>query len=799
MEELRQKIRQLEDECSRLRAENTRLRALTEQDKPKPAEAILSQAESSGGLDQFSSPAEKIALFRSLFRGREDVYPVRWQNSEGKAGYAPTCKKSQRWKAKEDRQYFPVSDDVVRQHLSGKIIMGIYPVLPDDRCWFLAVDFDKKTWRQDCTSFLESCEALGIPAALECSRSGNGGHVWIFFAEPVTANLARRLGAVLLTHCMEARPELGLDSYDRFFPSQDTLPKGGFGNLIALPLQKYPRQHGGSVFLDRNLEPYEDQWKYLGQISRIGTRQLEKVVSKAESMGDLLGVRRSFDADTGNETPWELKPSETFCAEPINGKLPDQVTVTKSNQLFVEKKDLPPAMINRIIRLAAFHNPEFYKMQSMRLSAFRTPRVIHCANDFPKHIGLPRGSLQDLETLCSAHGMSIHIEDKCQPGSPLKTRFLGELRKDQKRAVRAVMKHNEGIICAATAFGKTVVAAHLIARRKTNTLVIVHRRQLLDQWKERLATFLEIDAKSIGQIGGGKNKPTKEIDVAIIQSLNRKGVVKDIVADYGHVIVDECHHISAVSFEQVMGEVKARYVTGLTATPERKDGHHPIIHMQCGPTRFRMTAKAQAKLRPFRYKVFPVPTLVRFDSLAEQPGIHEFYQTLMTDERRNHRISKDVAKAISEGRNPLVLTERIQHIAILEDLLRDKSPHIVVLRGGMGKKQREAVTLQMETIPENESRVIIATGRYIGEGFDDSRLDTLFLAMPISWKGTLQQYAGRLHRLHEGKEEVRIYDYVDDGSPMLASMFRKRLKGYANMGYEVHDPDQADLKLTDSE
>jgi len=794
MEDLRKRIGVLEDECARLNAENLRLRGVSCVERPG-VDASETTERGSSKLDKHAPPSEKIALFRKMFRGRSDVYPVRWQNHEGKAGYSPACKGFYGRLAKEDREYFPVTDDVVRSHLSGEITMGVYPIMQDDVCWFLAADFDKKTWGQDCLSFLDSCDSLGVSASLECSRSGNGGHVWIFFAEPVTANLARRLGSAILTHCMEARPELGLDSYDRFFPSQDTLPKGGFGNLIALPLQKHPRERGGSVFLNRNLIPYSDQWEHLGSVRRVKARQVQDIVAKAESMGDLLGVRKSLELESENESPWELRPSETFCIEPISGELPERITVIRSNLLFVEKSGLPSALINRVIRLAAFHNPDFYKSQAMRLSTYNKPRLIHCAEDFPKHIGLPRGSLQDLETLCRAHQIEVNIEDKRYEGTPLDVRFQGELRKDQKRSVRAVMKHDEGIICAATAFGKTVVAANLIARRKTSTLIIVHRRQLLDQWKERLSTFLDIDLKDIGQIGGGKSKPGGKIDVAIIQSLNRKGVVKDLVADYGHVIVDECHHISAVSFELVMRKVKARYIVGLTATPERKDGHHPIIFMQCGPVRFRMSAKAQAKLRPFRYKVYPVPTMMRFDSMSEQPAIHEIYHQLMKDEKRNQRIVDGIIEVMNEGRNPLVLTERTEHIAILEKMLRSKVEHIVILKGGMGKKQRIAVTEQMATIPADQPRLIIATGRYIGEGFDDSRLDTLFLAMPISWKGTLQQYAGRLHRLHEGKEEVRIYDYVDDDSPMLAAMFKRRLKGYANMGYEMHEYGQVDLEL----
>ena len=793
-EQLKVRIRELEAECKRLTEENSDLHRQLNHYQSKTTSQPPHET-SASPIDNHSPSDEKVKLFRQLFRGREDIYSVRWENPQkGTAGYAPAYHRN--WGEvvpKEERQYLPVDDHVIHNHLSGKITMGAYAILEDDRCWFLAADFDKKSWQQDCLAFLNSCDALGVSASLERSRSGNGGHVWIFFREPIQSSLARKLGSAILTHAMESRPEMGLDSYDRFFPSQDTLPKGGFGNLIALPLQKIPRQQGGSVFIDRNLTPYADQWAYLGSVRKMTAFQIEGIVANVS--GDLLGLRHRFEDGDKIEKPWELKPSEHFCLEPLDGILPEEVKAIRANLLFIEKSSLPPALINRIIRLAAFHNPEFYQAQAMKFSTFNIPRLVHRAEDFSEHIALPRGCLQDFQTLCEAHEIKVLTGDKRFEGEPLSVKFQGELRSDQKRAVRAVMKYDEGIICAATAFGKTVVAANIIARRKTNTLIIVHRRQLLDQWKARISTFLDIDPKEIGQIGGGKNKPTKKVDIAIIQSLNRKRAVKDIVADYGHVIVDECHHISASSFELVMRKVKARYILGLTATPERKDGHHPILFMQCGPIQFRMSARAQAKLRPFRYLVYPTPTGMRFDKMTASPSIHDLYQAISHNPRRNQLIAEGALSAIKEGRSPLVLTERTDHLGLLADLIRPHVKHTIILKGGMGVKQRRSINKQLELIPENEPRIILATGRYAGEGFDDARLDTLFLAMPISWKGTLQQYAGRLHRMHEGKQEVRIYDYVDDDAPMFASMFRKRLKGYSSMGYEIYDPEQEPLDL----
>jgi superfamily II DNA or RNA helicase len=344
-------------------------------------------------------------------------------------------------------------------------------------------------------------------------------------------------------------------------------------------------------------------------------------------------------------------------------------------------------------------------------------------------------------------------------------------------------------LCATTAFGKTVIAAWLIAERKVNTLVLVHRRQLLDQWRERLAAFLNLPIKSIGQIGGGRRRASGMIDVAVIQSLNRKQVVDDLVANYGHVIVDECHHISAVSFEQVLRQVKARYITGLTATPQRKDGHHPIIVMQCGPIRHRVDARAQALARPFNHFVIPRPTNFRLPPSTEKPEMHELYAALADNKARNDLICVDLMRSVKARRSPILLTERTSQVDEFASRLTGLVKHIVVLKGGMGAKQRRAIAEQLTTIPDGEERVLLATGRYIGEGFDDARLDTLFLAMPISWRGTLQQYVGRLHRLHDNKREVIVYDYVDGCVPVFFAMYSKRVRGYEAVGYKIQDGD----------
>ncbi len=789
-------------EVRRLREENARLRSLLIEHglhiPETPSTTGTSQTTSTPsatGQSALGTAEQRIALFRSLFRGRDDVYAIRWESADGRSGYMPKADRD--WKsylrAKDEerkkvdrltRKFRPLTDDVVRAHLVGEHTVGIYPLLQDETCWLLAVDFDKKTWQKDATAFLTVCHEL--PAALERSRSGNGGHVWIFFERAIPATTARKLGCAILTRTMESRHQVGLDSYDRFFPNQDTMPKGGLGNLIALPLQKVPRANGNSVFVNAEFHPFPDQWEFLASLEKISADAVEAVVLEAQRRGDLIGVRISIAEDEGQD-PWTLLPSQKRVESPIPGPFPMRVQIIRANLVYIEKNGLSSAMLNRLLRLAAFQNPEFYKAQAMRLPTFNKPRVIACGEDLANHIALPRGCLSEVVELFEGHGIKTDIRDERVAGLPIDVEFSGQLRPLQKDAISMIAQHDEGILCAPTAFGKTAVAAWLIAARKVNTLVLVHRQQLLDQWHARLVMFLNLPAKSIGQVGGGKSERTGCIDIAIIQSTHDKDGVKDFVAEYGQVIVDECHHLSAFTFEQVMKQVKAKYILGLTATPERKDGHHPIIYMQCGPSRFKLSARSMTAATPFDHEV--ISRLTEFCLPSEQidTTIQELYAALANDSTRNELIVADLVGAVEEGRSPLLLTGGTDHLKYFETALAGKVDNVFVLRGGMGKKQRRSVTEGIVAVPEGTPRVILATGSYIGEGFDDARLDTLFLAMPISWKGTLQQYVGRLHRLHGAKRVVRVYDYVDCHVLMLARMYTRRLRGYSAIGYRICD------------
>ncbi|MDR3603554.1 MAG: DEAD/DEAH box helicase family protein, partial [Syntrophaceae bacterium] len=511
------------------------------------------------------------------------------------------------------------------------------------------------------------------------------------------------------------------------------------------------------------------------------------LVGDANRRGRVVGVRMVVTDDEEDE-PWTARPSRLPKTIPATGPLPEKLELVLGNQIYLAKDNLPPALQNRLIRLAAFQNPEFYKAQAMRFPTFDKPRIISCCEDFSGHIGIPRGCLDEVLALLRSLNISPRISDQRFSGNRINVRFMGSLTMDQRNAAENMLGHETGILAATTAFGKTVVACYLIAERRVNTLVLVHRRQLLDQWIARIQEFLNLEAKDIGQIGGGRRTPRGQIDVAIIQSLSKKGTVDDIVGEYGHLIVDECHHISARSFEIVARQSKARYVTGLSATVTRKDGHHPIIFMNCGPIRHRVDHRKQSAIRPFDHRVVTRATnfrLPRSLAVRESQSIQELYSALTLDQARNEMIIQDVLQTLEFGRSPVVLTERRDHLECLAGRLSSHVRNVIVMKGGIGKRQRRLILEKMAHISDNDERVILATGRYLGEGFDDARLDTLFLTLPVSWKGTLAQYAGRLHRLHETKKEVIIYDYADMAVPVLARMYARRCRGYKSMGYEI--------------
>jgi hypothetical protein len=720
-----------------------------------------------------------------LFKGRQDVYPKLWTNKKGMSGYSPVCKnewakgicRKPKIKCREcdNRIYLPVTDKVIAKHLEGNITIGVYPMLEDETCHFLALDFDKNSWQEDIKAFGDTCGNNNIPASIERSRSGKGGHVWIFFSETVPAVLARQMGSYLITETMSNRHELDMRSYDRLFPNQDTMPKGGFGNLIALPLQKQARLSDNTVFLDRDLNPYPDQWKYLSDLQKMSRMDVQTFVAEVSRRRNVIGLSIPQTYETSK--PWERTSGRQI---KLKCKLPESITAVLANQIYIKENSLPSMFLNQIKRLAAFQNPEFYKKQSMRLSTALTPRIISCSERMQDYLTIPRGCLQDLKELLRMNKVALKIVDKRFDGERVEITFDGDLTEVQEDACRRLLEQDNGICVAPPGIGKTVIGINVIAARAVNTLVLVHRKPLLEQWRTQIASFLDVPIKEVGQIGGGKNKSTNWIDVAMLQSLVRKGEVDSRIKNYGHVVVDECHHISAFSFEQVLSGANAKYVLGLTATPYRRDGQQSIIMMQCGPIQYNLKSKNGDGSIASRL-------VIRETSLSckwtDEDKITNLWPQLISDDKRNQMIFDDIIRALEEKRSPIVLTERKDHLELLHAKLKGFVKHIIVLHGGMRAKRRKEMLSMLEEIPDSEERLILATGQYIGEGFDDPRLDTLFLAMPFSFRGKMVQYAGRLHRQYEGKQEIRIYDYIDVKIPVLQRMYQRRLKTYKALGY----------------
>jgi len=760
----------------------------------------------SGPINKNTSLDERVMLYMTLFHGRDDVYAYRWENQKtGKTGYSPACENI--WKPGicplpqikcpqcDHASYSPYTAEAVKKHLSKqtKDVFGIYAIQPDDTCWFLAIDMDEASWESDVHAIRQVCSSFHIPCAVEKSRSGNGAHVWFFFSSPVPAATARRMGSSIVTAAMQSNSRLSFASYDRMFPNQDTMPKGGFGNLIALPLQPAAaRSCGGSLFIDDDGNAFPDQWAYLSSLHKMSLYEVEAAISQIGI--PLLG---SLIPEGSEEKPWNRH----------QGNLISQDDPTKSihcviaDRIYISTDGVSSAVQNNLKRLAAFRNPEFYQKQAMRMPVWETPRIICCAEYNGNYLCMPRGCTESINSWAAENHISVSWQDEQTNGREIHVSFRGTLYTEQEIAFEVMKQNDKGVLSATTAFGKTVLAAALIAEKKVNTLILVHRKNLLDQWKERLQEFLDIQdvlpdlppkrgrkrqRSVIGIYGAGKDVRSGIIDIAMMQSIEKKNEIPEWIEEYGMVIVDECHHVPAVSFEAVLKRVRAKYTYGLTATPKRKDGHHPIIPMYLGPIRYRVDAKEQAAQRPFRHVMIPRFTGMVFSSSSENEVINiaSYYNQIAEDEIRNHLIVDDVISCLEEGRNCLVLSERVAHVQTLSSLIQQTYPHVFVLIGGQVTESGHALQ-KIRSASSEQPIVICATGKYIGEGFDESRLDTLFLAMPVSFEGILAQYAGRLHRLHDGKTEVRVYDYIDDQAVMLERMYNKRLRTYSNLGYQV--------------
>ena len=813
MDELQKKYNLLVAQNEILRKENTELRSLL------CAHGIEYKSRSTNVIDSIYSPIslpvfklsldERVALFMSLFKGREDVFARRWfSKSTGKAGYQPVCvnewrrgvcdKKTYKCAECPNRYFTPLTSQDVYRHLEGKDenccdVVGLYAIMPDNNCSFLCTDFDDKNckhgYKDDVLAFVGVCRDWQIPYAIERSRSGNGAHVWIFFEEPLPAFKARRLGNAILTEAMNHDGRMSLNSYDRFFPNQDRMPEGGFGNLVALPLQGQARKNLNTVFVDDDFLAYKDQWTFLYNIKKLREDDVDKQLS--------LHVNEEFGAlSTSSESkPWVTPTSQDLTKADFYSTM----EIVKADKIYIPLKSISAKVLNHLKRIAAFKNPEFYSKQALRLSTYSVPRIISCFDITDEYLAMPRGCEDAILSFLNDNNVKYSITDETSQGKKISVTFTGKEREEQTDAINALLTYSNGVLHATTAFGKTVTAAAIIARKKVNTLILVHSKALLTQWHERLTEFLDIDFKEpeepkkrgrkkvfspIGCLDSAGNSLHGIIDIALIQSCLDENGVKPFVQDYGMVIVDECHHVSSITFENVLKNIKAHTVYGLTATPIRKDGQQPIIFMQCGPIRFSADAKSQITKQSFdRYLI---PRFTSYRSITEdRQTITAMYQSLSEDTVRNNLIVNDICKVVGSGRTPIILTNRTSHVTLLAEKLKTTIPNVITLTGSDTTKDKREALQRLQTISPSEPLVIVATGKYVGEGFDYPRLDTLFLALPISWKGLVAQYAGRLHRENEGKKDVRIYDYIDIHEPVCDSMYRKRLKGYASIGYKT--------------
>ena len=762
---------------------------------------------------QFSSNLslqEKVTLFQSLFKGREDIFARRWfSNKTGKSGYQPVCLNEwnpeycnkTKYKCSDcpNRKLKPLDYEDYYKHLegkepNGKDVIGVYAILPDDTCNFLCCDFDDKNcehgFQEDVKAYIEICKEWNIPAYIERSRSGNGAHIWILFSEPIKASVARRLGNTILTEAMERRGNISFKSYDRFFPNQDTMPNGGFGNLVALPLQGQARKKGNSIFVDENFEPFSDQWQFLQDIKKIDNPTIDSVLFRYGKQNDMGNFSKSSESE-----PWERPISKPLSSQDF----PTEIKIVKENGLYIPMKGLSGKVINHLKRIAAFKNPEFYSKVVMRLPVFNIPRIISCSEIIDDYLWLPRGCEEPVVEFFKENNIPILLEDKSNPGNKIDVAFKGELYPEQNLALNALLQYNCGTLHASTAFGKTVTAAAMIAKKKISTLILVHNKFLLQQWKTRLSEFLKTDFKpaettegkvrrkkfqQFGGLSSDENTLNGNIDIVLIQSSMEDNEVKPFVRNYGMVIVDECHHVPAVNFEQVLKGINARYVYGLTATPIRKDGHQPIMFMYCGKIRHKGERKPSSEADNFERLLIPRFTGHR-NFKAKEDNFTLLVEKLSKDEARNKLIIEDVEKNLKEGRTPLILTDRTEHVEVLDEQCKNLCPNVIKLVGNVSVKEKKLQMDRLNSISSNEPLVIVATGKYIGEGFDFARLDTLMLATPFSWKGRLNQYAGRLHRIYPGKKEARIYDYIDARVPVLESMYRKRLTGYKSINYKI--------------
>ncbi len=794
---LQERLRSLEEECTTVR----RRLVLLEQ-KGRRTGSPVPKLGTPASAKVPRIPKEKVDLFLRLFRCREDVYPKLWENKKrGTKGYSPACQNEWRQGICEkprtkcsvcpERKFLPLDESAIESHLRGHQTIGTYAIRGDDTCVFLACDFDGAAWPGDVLAYKSAAEDIGVDVGIERSRSGKGAHAWIFFTSPVPARAARTLGTIILTRSMDMRHSMPLKSYDRFFPNQDYLPKGGFGNLIALPLQKVPREGGNTVFIGDDLMAHEDQWGFLSRIRVLSPFELDGLNRRCTP-------RLSASMD---ERDFQLRCDEGIiepaAVEPQRGKIPSRVEITLTSHLSIPLAGLPSRVVAALKRSATFPNPKFYELQRMRMATYPHPRFIFSGEERPDALIMPRGGMDKILSLLKKAGAEVSVVDGRPRRRKIAAVFAGNLRDAQQAALDELKKHEYGVLVAPPGSGKTVIACALIAERQVSTLVVVHRSPLVEQWRDRICEFTGTEKKEIGTISGARSKPTGKIDIAMIQSLARNPDMDVFSKRYSQVIVDECHHIPASSFEGVLRQIQSRYVLGLTATPYRKDGLERIIFQQCGPARYEIRP---SDLSPgISREVMVRETGLRLpEPIGQNPPYHVLAEHLTNDPGRNAIIADDIASELQLGRHVLVLTDRKAHVVMLagkldEELKRREvgagAAKVFCLDGAAGSRKRLGIFSEMDSYRRAGTPCcMIATASLIGEGLDLPYLDSLVLAMPLSFKGRLVQYVGRLERTEEGKDCIKVFDYLDSACPTTLKMYRKRASTYRTLRFTVNEP-----------
>lgn len=821
------RIQALLASIANLQRENRRLRKLLEDNgivAPESSADDVEELDQGSRILPYAIDKTKVNQFFARFWGRMDVYSQRIVSKSGTVGYYPQCRnfwkdgcfrkqrpgeKGKRRTCKECplRSWRPVELTTILRHLRGEIIVGIYPLFADDTCRFLVFDFDNhdadasqqdfanndSSWKREVEALRDICKENGLHPLVERSRSGKGAHLWLFFSIPISAGKARAFGEALLAKGAETINLTSFQFYDRMLPAQDHLPDGGLGNLIALPLQPEALRQGNSAFVDEHWNAYPDQWAALLETPKLQPTDVEQCIQKWQRQNPFAAPASESEQGTQmREKPWER--AMRFHASDVRGCM----SITESNLIYIDALNIAPRLQNQLRRLAAFHNPVFYKNQAMHLSNFAHTRFVYLGEDVDGYIALPRGLHETLRDHLERADIPSHVDDERQPGRSIRVTFQGQLQEIQKHAMKNMLRYDNGILSAATAFGKTVVCCAMIAERKTSTLILLQSSALIDQWKAALKRFLSIDEDAptyktksgrtrkrkelIGILQGAKDTTTGIIDIAMVGSVYGKHDFAERMQSYGMVLVDECHHAASETMQRVLRDIRAKYVYGVTATPIREDGLEKINYMLLGPIRFRYTSKERAIAQGIAHLVIP-----RFTRCVSPRGkqltINEAYELVRDSETRNEQILADAKTCIDAGRCPVLLTRYKEHARMLFEKLDGYADHTFLLLGESSAKDKRDMFVAMQAVPPDESVLLVATGKLIGEGFDYPRLDTLLMATPVAGRSVVEQYAGRLNRDYDGKTEVIIYDYIDAHIPVFDRMYGKRLRAYRQIGY----------------